>query len=153
MLCNLNFPQAYLIQWKFCIFISNSAALSNTLQYWDKESSAGTAAPPRGELDILDMEQLINIRDLNTPNMSWSACLHLHLLQINIKMYFVTSKLWHFHLINTPHMALYQYWKLFFNHNANEAHIQKNFTLNACKCLINTFVLTGILVEELWSKM
>ena len=52
------------------IFTSNSATLSNTAQYWDKETSAGTAAPPRGELDILDMEQLINIRDLNTPNMS-----------------------------------------------------------------------------------
>ena len=58
------------IKRKLCLFTSNSAALSNTLQYWDKESSAGTAVPPRGELDILDMEQLINIRDLNTRNMS-----------------------------------------------------------------------------------
>ena len=57
------------IQRKLCIIL-NSAALSNTAQYWDKETSAGTAAPPRGELDILDMEQLINIRDLNTRNMS-----------------------------------------------------------------------------------
>ena len=43
------------------------------LKYWDKESAEAireteAKAAPRGELDFLNMEQLINIRDLESSH-------------------------------------------------------------------------------------
>ena len=41
-----------------------SASPKKTTKYWDKESEE--TGPPRGELDFLNMDQLINVHDLET---------------------------------------------------------------------------------------
>ena len=43
--------------------IGGSEKSGRILKYWDKERSEEAQAP-RGELDLVDMEQLINIDDL-----------------------------------------------------------------------------------------
>ena len=44
-----------------------SASSPKKPKYWDKESeTAEQAGPPRGELDFLNMDQLINVRDLES---------------------------------------------------------------------------------------
>ena len=51
-------------------FKKNSSEKSpKKLKYWDKERSE-TGRQPRGELDLLDMEQLINMEDLEEERSS-----------------------------------------------------------------------------------
>ena len=44
--------------------IGGSEKSGRILKYWDKERSEESQGPPRGELDLIDMEKLINIEDL-----------------------------------------------------------------------------------------
>ena len=53
-----------LASFKLSSRLRKSSASPKKVKYWDKES--GDQAAPRGELDILDMEQLINIQDLES---------------------------------------------------------------------------------------
>ena len=53
-----------LASFKLSSRLRKSSASPKKVKYWDKES--WDQAAPRGELDILDMEQLINIQDLES---------------------------------------------------------------------------------------
>ena len=55
------------------VFPILSVCISPRLKYWDKESAEAireteAKAAPRGELDFLNMDQLINILDLESSH-------------------------------------------------------------------------------------